>query len=184
MNVQSNCLFVLWLLLYLTKTSGNYNKPTSHLSWEKPKRLHFAQSWCNFNLLWQLTRLSWESCHPKLKSKNKKHPAASLQALLLDVPTQASGYKPNLWFLIFSSCSTQKNGLHHYKTVSHIMNHVFLICSLQLKEHWIGYFFQMGDIAEVCTKSTHFIDNSSPSCRAHKPKGWKLTELKLPAKIF
>ena len=91
---------------------------------EKPKRLHFAQSWCNFNPLWQLTRLSWESCHSKLKSKNKKHPATSLQALLLDVPRKVSGYKPLSLTSPFQFCSTQKNGLQYYKTVPHIINHV------------------------------------------------------------
>ena len=86
----------------LTKTSGNYIEPTTQLSWEKPKRLHFAQSWCNFNPLWQLTRLSWESCHSKLKNKNKKTSSGKLASTALGCAKKGIGLQTSIFDFSFS----------------------------------------------------------------------------------
>ena len=144
MNVQSNCLFVLWLLLYLTKTSGNYNKPTSHLSWEKPKRLHFAQSWCNFNLLWQLTRLSWESCHSKLNNKNKKNIQRQACKHCFGCAKKCVGLQTTIFEFSFSVRAQRKKMDCIITKLSLISWTMFLfICSQQLKEQWIECLLKM-----------------------------------------
>ena len=67
---------------------------------------------------------SGKKCSIQLELNPQKHPATSLQALLLDVPRKVSGYKPLSLTSPFQFCSTQKNGLQYYKTVPHIINHV------------------------------------------------------------
>ena len=89
-----------WGWTWLKHQEITLSQPLTGL--EKPKRLHFAQSWCNFNPLWQLTRLSWESCHSKLKSKNKKTSSNKLASTALGCAKKGVGLQTSIFDFPFS----------------------------------------------------------------------------------